>query len=89
MKTDDICNAYADKGVKLTVKLLDNETVLIESTSEGLTFLAEFLFAHVEDREDGTQLAPKGPGNIFFTKESTIGLYIHQVPCSLESDPSN
>ena len=89
MKTDDICDYYADKDTKLTVRLLDEETVLLEGTSEALTFLGKLLLAHVEDNADGTQLGPNGPGQMLFSDQSTLGIYIHRLPCDQEPDLSN
>jgi len=85
MKSDDICNYYAETGTKLTIRLLDDETVLVEGTSDALTFLSKLLQAHVEEREDGRHLGPNGPGQVFFTEESTLGIYIHRLPCDGES----
>jgi hypothetical protein len=84
MKTDDICDYYADKGIKLTVRLLDNETVLIEGKAEALSFLGKMLLAHAEEKEDGRLISPNSSGQVFFTKESTLGVYIHRIPCDDE-----
>jgi hypothetical protein len=81
MKTDDICDYYADKGVKLTVRSLDDETVLIEGTAEALSFLGKVLLAHAEEKEDGRLLSHNSSGQIFFTEKSTLGIYIHRIPC--------
>ena len=81
MKIDDIRDYYADKEVKLTVRLLDEETILLEGTDEALSFLGKLLLAHAEEQEDGQHLSPNGAGQVFFTKESTLGIYIHKIPC--------
>jgi len=81
MKSDEICDHYAEMGVKLTIRLLDDETVLIEGASDALTFLSKLLEAHVGEKEDGRQLTPNGPGQVFFTEKSTLGIYIHMLPC--------
>lgn len=85
MKTDDICDYYADKGVKLTVRLIDDETVLLEGTAEALSFLGKVLLAHAEEKEDGRLLSPNSSGQVFFTKESTLSIYIHRTPCDGEN----
>jgi hypothetical protein len=81
MKSDDVCETYAKKKVKVTVRLLDDEDVLIEGTSEGLEFLGNLLLAHAEYKEDGRHISPRAAGSIFFSPESTKGLYIHRLPC--------
>jgi hypothetical protein len=86
MKSDDVCETYAKKKVKLTVRLLDDEDVLIEGTSEALEFLGNLLLAHAEEKEDGRHISPHAAGSIFFSPESTKGIYIHRLPCS--SSPS-
>jgi len=82
MKSDEVCETYARKHVKLTVRLLADEDVLIEGTSEALEFLGNLLLAHASDKEDGRQLGPRAAGSAFFSSESTKGLYIHRLPCS-------
>lgn len=77
MKADDICEAYAKKGIKITVRLLDKETVLIEGAADGLLFLSKLLAAHVRENEDGRSLGPNDAGSVLFTEDSTLGLYIH------------
>lgn len=81
MNTDDICEAYAEKGVKLTIRLLNDEDVLIEGTSDALEFLGNLFLAHAKDREDGRHLSPHSAGSVFFSSESTKGIYIHRLPC--------
>ena len=83
MKSDEICEIYAGKKAKLTVRLLDDEDVLIEGTSDALEFLGNLLLAHVNDKEDGRHLSPYAAGSIFFSPESTKGIYIHRLPCVL------
>lgn len=81
MKTDDICEFYAKKGTQITIRLLDKETVLVEGTSDGLLFLSELLAAHVSEKADGKNLGPKDAGSALFSDASTMGIYIHQIPC--------
>ncbi len=82
MKSDEVCESYAKRNVKLTVRLLHDDDVLIEGTSEGLEFLGNLLLAHAEGKEDGRHISPRGPGSIFFSPKSTKGIYIHQLPCN-------
>jgi hypothetical protein len=81
MKSDDVCATYAKKKVKLTVRLLDDQDVLIEGTSEALEFLGKLLLAHAADKGDGFHLGPRAAGSIFFSPESTKGIYLHRLPC--------
>lgn len=81
MKTNDICEHYANKGTKLTVRLLDDDTVLIEGSDDALKFLGELIVAHVENEGDGLHIGPNAAGNVFFTTRSTLGLYLHRTPC--------
>lgn len=81
MKSDEVCETYAKKKAKLTVRLLDDEDVLIEGTSEGLEFLGNLLLAHAESKEDGRHISPRAAGSNFFSPESTKGIYIHLLPC--------
>jgi hypothetical protein len=84
MKTDDLLELYAEKGAKLTVRLLDDEDVLIEGTSEALEFLGKLILAHLEENEDGKHISPFAAGSAFFSSESTKGIYIHRLPCEHE-----
>ncbi len=82
MTTNEVCEHYAEKGVKLTVRLLDEKDILIEGDSEALLFLGNLILAHVEENGDGRHIKPYGAGSVFFSPESTLGLYIHRLPCS-------
>lgn len=80
MRTDDLCAEHADRGVQLTVRELDGDTILIEGEVEALTFLAELLKAACEPGEDGVQIGPLGAGSALFTTASSRGLYLHCLP---------
>jgi hypothetical protein len=81
MKSDDICDTYARKNVRLTVRLLNDEDVLIEGDPDALEFLGSLLLAHAREKTCGRNIGPHAAGNAFFTKDSTMGIYIHRVPC--------
>ena len=68
---------------KLTMTKLDRDTVLIEGDSSALEFLGQFILAHSRAENDDCHngLHPKGAGNAWFSKESTLGFYLHKVPC--------
>jgi len=81
MNSDEICDAYARKNIKLTVRLLNDEDVLIEGDSGALEFLGNLFLAHAREETCGRNIGPNAAGNAFFTKDSTKGIYIHRVPC--------
>ena len=85
MTTNEVCEYYAERAVQLTVRPLDGKDILIECDSEALTFLARLILVHVEEEGDGKHIRPYGAGYVFFSPESTLGIYIHRLPCS---DPS-
>lgn len=87
MKTDDICERYADKNVRLTLSLLDEEdgdppsTVLIEGPARALRMLAELLIAVADEAEnEGFSISPFGAGKAHFSVASKLGVYIHRLP---------
>ena len=71
------------KPPKLTLTKLDRDTVLIEDDATALEFFGEFVLAHSRAHEDdcGRSLSPKAAGNAWFTKASTLGFYLHKLPC--------
>jgi hypothetical protein len=85
MTTNEVCEHYAEKGINLIVKKLNEEDILIEGDSESLTFLGKLILAHVEENGDGKNISPHGQGSVFFSSESTFGIYIHRLPCSSQS----
>ncbi len=77
---DDVCEKYADLGVKITVTDLDDELVLFKGTKKGLEFLAELFWAQAQDMElDSNHISPQNPGSVLFTRVSTRGIYIRRV----------
>lgn len=81
MKSDDICDEFAEKQAKLTVRLLEGNDVLIEGDSTALEFLGNLLLAHASEEDCGRHIGPHTAGSAFFSSESTKGIYIHRVPC--------
>jgi hypothetical protein len=80
MSPDEVCARYFEKGVRLTVAELDEETILIEGSREGLRFLGELLIAQADfEKDDGFQISPFGAGHGLFTKEATRGIYIRRT----------
>ena len=62
---------------------LDRDTILIEGDAAALRFLGQFILAHsrAEKGDCHNGLHPREAGNAWFTKESTLGLYLHKLPC--------
>jgi hypothetical protein len=69
------------KKARITVRKLDKETVLIEGNSASLKFLGYLLISHADASDCGDQMSPRGAGSRLFSKESTLGFYIHRIPC--------
>lgn len=85
MTSDQVCEEYAQAGVKLTLRLLDADEkfVLIEGDAKALEFLGSLLLAVADnDRGCSRQLGPDAAGKTFFSQSSTKGIYIHRVPCT-------
>jgi hypothetical protein len=87
LTTNDIVRLYSRRGKppKLTVTKLNRDTILIEGDAPALGFLGQLILAH--SRADKypcckMSLHPKSAGSTWFTKESTLGFYLHKLPCS-------
>ncbi len=98
-QVNQILTEHASHGSNITVKelLVDrreaDETeqevptqpyVLIEGDANALRFSAERILAQI-DSNYGCQLDihPKGAGSAHFTAESTLGIYVHRLPCDV------
>ena len=75
------------KRVKLTIRKLDRDTVLIEGSSISLKFLAQILLALIEEEDCGFQLSPGLVGNLWFGKDAKLGIYLHRLPCVSKKPP--
>ena len=82
ISTDDVFRVYEKKGAKVTVRKLDRATVLLEGDRTALEFLGNLLVACARSDEHSVQLSPRGAGKNRFSKESTLGLYVHKLPCA-------
>jgi hypothetical protein len=79
--TNDIFEEYAKKGARLTVRKLDKGTVLVEGDRTALEFLGNLLIAYARSNEHAVQVSPNGAGMNRFSEESTLGFYLHRLPC--------
>jgi hypothetical protein len=76
---DFVLDKLAKKRPKIT--LLDRKTVLIEGNAISLKYLGYLLLAHTEASDCGDQWSPDGAGSQLFSKNSTLALYLHTLPC--------
>ena len=77
---DRICGSA--EGIHLGCRLLRNDTVVLEGSSESLRFLGELLVAQAKSTGDcGFRLSPGGAGSAHFAAGATHGIYIHRLPC--------
>jgi hypothetical protein len=85
LTTDGVVRLYSRKRnrPKLTMTKLDRDTILVEGDAAALEFLGQFILAHSRANKDDCHngLHPKGAGNAWFTKESALGFYLHELPC--------
>ena|SRR5712692_11263750 len=80
--TNDVFDTYARKKAKLTVQKLDRDTILLEGDRTALEFLGKLILTYARSDEHGVQFSPKCAGMARFTKESTLGFYLHRLPCT-------
>ncbi len=79
MSPDKVCEKFSQKGIEIKINVKSG-TVFIEGTTDALEFLAELFLAQAHfDKDEGFQIFPSGAGKIFFSRDSTHGLYIHRV----------
>lgn len=79
---DYVCEEYSEKDVKITIKKLNKDFVLIEGDKVSLEFLGKLLIAQANFEDDcGFQMSPDGAGCSFFSNDSKFGIYIHRLPC--------
>ena len=85
LSTNDVIDLYRNKKprAKLTVRKFDKHTILIEGSASALEFLGRYLVAHAlgDGLDCGVGLSPYDAGNAWFTKDSTLGIYLHKLPC--------
>lgn len=79
---NDVFEVYAAKKARLSVQKLDKDTILLEGDRTALEFLGNLLLAYARSDEHGVQFSPKGAGSARFTKQSTLGFYLHRLPCT-------
>jgi hypothetical protein len=91
--TNDVCEKHSASSSKLTIRTFAEDSresseqyVLLEGDAEALRFMAELILAHVNSDEGCNRfIHPKGPGSVHFNMESTVGIYLHKLPCDIES----
>src|SRR5258708_25728342 len=83
----EVLERLARKKPKLTVTKMDRDRVLSEGDSIAFQFLGNLLLTHAQAKDCGDQFSPKGAGSSLFTKKSTLGLYLHRLPCTEGRSP--
>jgi hypothetical protein len=82
---DDVCSAFAESGAKITVRAMDEETILLEGSAEALEQLGALLIAQARGSVVcGFHVSPRGAGSAIFSSGSDRGLYFHKLPCNAE-----
>lgn len=89
MTSNEVIDLYEKENVKLTIRPLDGEenAILIEGNQVSLEFLGKLIMAHAQSiNTEGCsrKITPNGAGNAYFTQESTLGIYLHTLPCEFE-----
>jgi|HubBroStandDraft_1064217.scaffolds.fasta_scaffold186787_2 hypothetical protein len=87
LATNDVLRLYSRKRKppKRTTAKLNRGTVLIEGIAPALELLGQLILAHSRAGKYPSchlSLHPKSAGSARFTKESTLGSYLHKLPCS-------
>jgi hypothetical protein len=87
LTTNDVARLYSrrNKPPKLTVTKLNRDTILIEGDGPALEFVGQFILAHSRAGNYPSckiTLHSKCAGSAWFTKQSTLGFYLHKLPCS-------
>ena len=86
---DESSAAFANSGEAVRICMLDSETVLIEGSQIGLENLARLIAGQAASSDCGFQISPSGPGSKLFRPGSTLGVYIHRVPCDHVGDSTS
>jgi len=85
LTTNEIVAFYSrmKKQPKLTIQKLNKSKILIEGSAKALEFLGKVVLAHSQaDADDcGNGLGPRAAGSSWFRKDSTLGFYLHRLPC--------
>jgi|ERR1700683_3760699 hypothetical protein len=87
LATNDVLRLYSRKRKppKLAMAKLNRGTVLIEGDAPALELLGQLILAHSRTGKCPSchvSFHPKSAGSACFAKESTLGFYLHKLPCS-------
>lgn len=67
------------KDIKLTIKVKE-DFVFIDGSRKSLKWLAKIIDTFAEqDFEDDFWIKPKGPGSVYFKRNSTHGIYLYNT----------
>jgi hypothetical protein len=80
---DNASGEMVDRGLKVTYRMLEAGTTLLEGSREALEAFAQIILSQARSGSDcGFEAAPVGPGSALFTSSSDVGLYVHLLPCA-------
>jgi hypothetical protein len=80
---DKASGEMVDRGLKVTYRILESGTSLLEGSREALEAFAQIILSQARSDSDcGFDVAPVGPGSALFTSSSDLGLYVHRLPCA-------
>jgi hypothetical protein len=83
---DDMRARFGKNGMLKVVLLPADEDagdfVLLEGNKAAYEYLGRLFLAHAKAHDCGFQISPNGAGSALFKKGSTLGLYLHRLPCN-------
>lgn len=82
-----VLDEFADIGVQLNLRMLDDDTVFVEGDRESLRFLSKLIWSMTQDEDCGFSMGPNRQGSAWFTQSSTLGFYLHRLPCEHPEGP--
>ena len=92
MNIKEVIEKYANNPSKVTARTFSEpgetpETfVLLEGEPDALRFIGESILAFVDSAaECNWDIHPRGAGNTYFGSDSTVGIYLHKLPCNLHA----
>jgi hypothetical protein len=81
MTPDEVCEKYSflKNGIDIEIQII-NETVVLKGNKLTLEFLGNLILSQANfNEDDGFGIEPKGPGKVFFKKNSQLGIYIKKI----------
>jgi len=86
LRPDNVHARFGKNGMlKVTLLPADKDAgdfVLLEGNKAAYEYLGRLFLAHAKAQGCGFQISPNGAGSALFKKGSTLGLYLHRLPCN-------